>query len=94
MAKLRPPRLTLCRESGWDATHAESSASASRAKRKPLLPQPGGLEGFALLLTLAQNDDGLRMDAVVLHGIRRLVALHEVLERLHVGDLGDKRGLV
>jgi hypothetical protein len=46
-----------------------------------------------LLLTLAQNENGLRMDAVVLHRIRRLVAPHEGLERLHVGDLGYQRAL-
>src|SRR5690242_4488420 len=30
------------------------------------------------------------MDAVVLHGFRRLLALHEVLEGLQVGDLGNE----
>src|SRR5215208_4665159 len=50
--------------------------------------------GYGPLLALAQNEKCLRLDAVVLHGIRRGVAPHELLEGLHVRDLSDERGLV
>ncbi len=46
------------------------------------------------LLGLAVNEKRLRIDAVVLHGIRGGLALHDVLEGFHIGDLGDERGLV
>ncbi len=46
------------------------------------------------LLGLAENEKRLRIDAVVLHGIRGGLAPHGVLKRLHVGDLGDDPGLV
>src|SRR5215213_4520570 len=46
------------------------------------------------LLGLAENEKRLRIDAVVLHGIRGGLALHDLLECLHVGDLGDERRLI
>src|SRR3954449_7996282 len=48
----------------------------------------------APLLGLAEHEKRLRIDAVVLHGIRGGLALHDLLEGLHVGDLGDERGVV
>src|SRR3954453_4728110 len=46
------------------------------------------------LLGLAENEQRLRMDAVVLHGVRGGLALHDLLEGLEVRDLGDERGLL
>src|SRR5262245_27754555 len=89
-ASVEPPRPSKAMiQSLSSETQALSSASDIAYSDSPAASRP-----FALLPALAQHHDGLRMDAVVLHGIRRLVALHEVLERLHVGDLGDKRGRV
>src|SRR4051794_19484697 len=42
------------------------------------------------LLRLAEHEKRLRIDAVVLHGTRGGLALHDLLEGLEVGDLGDQ----
>ena len=42
---------------------------------------------------LAEEEKRLRIDAVVLHGIRGGLAVHDLTEGLEVRDLGDERGL-
>src|SRR4051794_18034669 len=49
---------------------------------------------FSPLLGRAENEKRLRVDAVVLHGIRGGLALHDLLEGLDVRDLGDERSLL
>src|SRR6185503_8956741 len=89
----RESRLTCARDA---LSIMATSATPTRSSFRDIAysESPAASRAFAPLLILAQNENGLWMDAVVLHGIRCLVALHEGLERLHVGDLGYQRCLV
>src|SRR5215213_5191778 len=83
------------RRSGWGFSERSASSLDDRqlsriaSSTRPVLELP-----LSPLLGLAEDEKRLRIDAVVLHGIRGGLALHDVLEGLHVGDLGDERGLV
>src|SRR3954453_17219795 len=93
----RPPRATRAaprasmRHSAAEAPECRSSSEAV------VLTEFAGVGDWSSLssplLGLAESEKRLRIDAVVLHGVRGGVALHDLLEGLDVGDLGDERGL-